>query len=332
MKVGKIPSEELKEIVFSSITHRREEVLVRPGIGEDCAVVDFGQYACVLSTDPITAAIKDIGKLAIHISCNDVASNGVEPLGIMMTILAPIGTTKEDLKLVMEDANRAASEINVEIIGGHTEITDAVNRMVISTTAIGKQPKEKMISTKGAQEGDIVVMTKHAGLEGASIIASDYYDYLKNKMDIDALHKAKDFSKELSVVKEGKVAGELRANSIHDVTEGGILGALWELAEASSLGIEVDIEAIPIRQETLEICQIMGIDPYRLISSGVMVMTIPLDRLDSLIEGLKFIGVDGTPVARIIRGNRLIKKNGNLIPLQPPDTDEIYRVFDKSYK
>lgn len=330
MKIGKIPSEELKEIVFSNITHCRKEVLVRPGIGEDCAAIDFGEYACIMSTDPITAAVNDIGSLAIHISCNDVASNGIEPLGIMMTILAPAGTTKEDLKRVMEDANRAATEINVEIIGGHTEITDAVNRMVISTTAIGKQPKEKLTATKGAQAGDIVVMTKHAGLEGAAIIASDYFQYLKEEMDIDMINTAIGFSKGLSVVKEGVIAGALGVNSMHDVTEGGILGALWELAEASDLGIEIDIDKIPIRHETTEICRIMEIDPYRLISSGVMVMTLPESKLNLLLEGLKAADVAATAVGRITKEEkRLIINKGQYKELEPPDTDELYKVFKK---
>jgi len=127
MEIGKVPTEVLKEVIFSNIKHRRPEVLVRPNIGEDCAVVDFGDYVCVMSTDPITGATKDIGSLAIHISCNDIASSGVEPLGIMLTIMAPPNTTKEDLGYVMQEANRAAASINVEIIGGHTEITDTVN-------------------------------------------------------------------------------------------------------------------------------------------------------------------------------------------------------------
>ncbi len=328
MEIGKVPTEVLKEIIFSNITHHRQEVLIRPGIGEDCGVVDFGDFVCVLSSDPITGAVNAIGSLAVHISCNDVASNGVEPLGIMMTILAPKGTTKEDLKRVMMDANEAATSINVEIIGGHTEITDAVNRMVITTTAIGKQLKHKMVATKGARVGDSVIMTKHAGLEGVSIIASDLFDQLKKQLDESVLKSAIDFSKDISVVKEGVLAGGLGiVTGMHDVTEGGILGALWELAEASGLGILVQEKAIPIRQETSDICNLLNINPLRLISSGVMVMTVSSENKDTLFNTFKEAGIEATEVATITEKDRSIVKNGLVVPLDAPDVDELYKVI-----
>lgn len=328
MKIGKVPTEVLQEIIFSNISHHRREVLVPPGVGEDCAVIDFDKYVCVMSTDPITGAAKDIGSLAVHISCNDVASNGVEPLGIMLTILAPPDTTKEELARVMTDANKAAAAINVEIIGGHTEITDAVNRMVISTTAIGKQLKETMISTHGAKIGDAVIMTKHAGLEGIAIIASDLYDQLKQEVEEEILVRAQSYSEEISVVKEGVLAGALGiVNSMHDVTEGGILGALWELAEASGLGIEVYYNEIPLRQETKLLCDKLSINPYRLISSGVMVMTVSQENKASLIQELHKSFIEATEIGTILERERVLVKDMERKPLAPPDVDELYKVI-----
>ncbi len=327
MKVGKVSTEVLREIIFSNISQHRSEVLVPPGIGEDCAVIDFGDYVCVMSSDPITGASKGIGGLAVHISCNDIASNGVEPLGIMLTILAPAGTTKEELKEVMVEANAAAASINVQIIGGHTEITDAVNRMVISTTAIGKQHKSKFVTSGGAKAGDILIMTKHAGMEGAAIIASDYYDQLLPVVGRAVLEAAIEYSKELSVVKEGVVAGKMGVSSMHDATEGGILGAVWELAEASGLGVEVYIEAIAIRNATREICQAVKIDPYRLISSGVMVMAAAPEIKEELLSVLAAEGIAAAEIGRLREepARRLIS-NGEAAELQPPDVDELYKV------
>lgn len=328
MEIGKVPIKVLKEIIFSNIKHRRPEVLVRPGIGEDCAVIDFGKYVCVMSTDPITGAIKDIGSLAVHISCNDIASSGVEPLGVMLTAMAPPGTTKEDLDYVMADANKAAASINVEIIGGHTEITNSVNRMIISATAMGKQLKDKLILTRGAEVGDAVFMTKHAGLEGASIIAKDLERQLKDKIDHDIIKIAQDFVKDISVVKEGILAGSIGVNSMHDATEGGILGALWELAEASGVGIEVYGDSINIRRETLEICRVLSIDPMKLISSGVMVMTIPEDKKGLLIDAFHGEGIELTEVGKITDKERVLIKNGEKLKLLPPDADELYKVIN----
>ncbi len=327
MKIGKVPTEVLKDVIFSNIKHRRPEVLVRPSVGEDCAVVDFGEYVCVMSTDPITGAIKDIGSLAVHISCNDIASSGVEPLGLMLTIMAPPNTSKEDLGYVMAEANKAAASINVEIIGGHTEITNSVNRMIISSTAMGKQLKSKLILTKGAKVGDVVFMTKHAGLEGVSIIARDLEEQLKDKISYKTIKSAQNFIKDISVVKEGVLAGKIGVHSMHDATEGGILGALWELAEASDVGIEIYEDNISIRQETIEISKLFSIDPMRLISSGVMVMTTSEDNRDLIIEAFSKEGIDIKEVGRIIDKDRIVIKNGEKHQLNSPDVDELYKAF-----
>ena len=327
MEIGKVPIEVLKEIIFSNIKHRRPEILVRPNIGEDCAVIDFGEYVCVMSTDPITGAVKDIGSLAVHISCNDIASSGAEPLGVMLTAMAPPGTTKEDLDYVMAEANKAAASINVEIIGGHTEITDSVNRMIISATAMGKQLKDKLILTEGAKIGDAVFMTKHAGLEGASIIARDLEKQLKDKINHNIIKTAQDFAGDISVVKEGVLAGNIGVNSMHDVTEGGIFGALWELAEASGVGIEVYEDNIKIRQETVEICRVFSIDPMKLISSGVMIMTVSGGKKSLLVEAFNKENIELTEIGKITDKERVIIKDGERRELLPPDVDELYRAM-----
>ena len=146
MEIGKVSNEILEKIVFSNIKRIREEVLVRAGIGEDNGIIDFGEKVCVISTDPITSTTKDIGRLAIHISCNDVSTSGAEPLAVLLTILCPPQTTEQELEEIMKDAANAAADINVEIIGGHTEVTDAVNRIIINTTVVGKQFKDKLLN------------------------------------------------------------------------------------------------------------------------------------------------------------------------------------------
>lgn len=327
MKIGKVPTEVLEEVIFKNIYHRRDEVLVRPSIGEDCAVIDFGDKVCVMSTDPITGAVKDIGSLSIHISCNDVASNGVEPVGVMMTILAPVGTTKEELDYVMREANKAATSINVEIIGGHSEITDAVNRMIISTTAIGIQRKSSIITSKGAQVGDAIIMTKHAGLEGTAILATDLEESLKDKVSQAIIDAAKGFIGKISVVKEGVLAGKVGVNSMHDATEGGLYGALWELAEASGVGIKVVEDKIPIRPETLEICNALSINPLRLISSGVMVIAAPQHKKQLLLEELKKQEIEATEIGEIIERDRMVIRGSEEQVLEAPEVDELYKII-----
>ena len=325
MKEGKIPPELLKSLVFNNIKVRNEEVILRPEIGEDCAAIDFGSHACVLSTDPITGAVKDAGALAIHISCNDVATSGVRPVGIMVTILAPPKTTEEDIKRVMEEAGEAASKLGVEIIGGHTEVTSAVNRIVISTTALGKAQKDRIVRSSGAKAGDDVIMTKWAGLEGTSIIASDKGKELEAVLTPEEIESARSFIHNISVVEEGVTAGEFGASSMHDVTEGGILGAAWEIAESSGKGIDIYIDKIPVREVTKKICSFYGIDPYRLISSGSMLITA--SKGAELVRLLEEKGIPAVIIGRITEAGRNIIRNGDISLLNPPDADEIYKAL-----
>jgi len=327
MKAGKLQAHQLKNIVFNNIKHQRPEVLMRGNIGEDCAVLDFDKYACVISMDPITGASSNIGSLSIHISCNDVASNGVAPMAILLTILAPPGTTENEIDAIMKDANETAEQLNVEIVGGHTEITEAVNKIVVTTTAIGRQLKEEMIFTKGAKIGDAVLMTKSAGIEGTSILAHDLEHKLKDLVSAEILEKGKEFSKHISVVKEGVLAGKFGVTSMHDVTEGGVLGALWEIAEASGLGIEIYEENIPVRPETKEICDALSINPYKLISSGAMLMTISQDRKRDLINLFNNYEIPLSEIGKVLEKDRtIITRNGSK-NFESNTDDELYKVL-----
>lgn len=324
MEEGKLPSELLRKLVFDNIKVRNEDVILRPEIGEDCTAIEFGNYACVLSTDPITGAEKDLGSLAVHISCNDVASSGVRPIALLMTIMAPVGTTKEAIGTVMKEAGEAAAELGVEIAGGHTEITSAVNKMIVSTTAIGKALKHKLVKTAGAKVGDDVIMTKWVGLEGTAILANDRAAELQSQLTMEELERAKELSKHISVVKEGVLAGEFGVNSMHDSTEGGILGAAWEVAESSNTGIDIDVEKAPILEETKKICKCYNINPYRLISSGSMIITC--SNGEELVNKLKVIGVQAAIIGNITAEGRYLWEKGKKTQLMPPDIDELFKV------
>ena len=272
MEIGKVPNEILQKVVFNNTGVDREDVLVGAGIGEDNAIMDFGDEVCVISTDPITGATKDIGRLAISISCNDVASSGAEPIGVLMTILAPPGTTEKDIELVMKESGEAARELNIEIIGGHTEVTDAVTRMVISTTVVGRQLKKNMIDSSKTKVGDKVLISKYAGIEGTSIIAKELKGYLEGRMDSKSIEMAQAMGDSISVIREGLICGEVGVRYMHDITEGGVLGAAWEGAVAVGMGMKIYKDLIPMKEVTKQISSILGIDPYRLISSGSMLI------------------------------------------------------------
>ncbi len=327
LEIGKVPVDVLNRIVLDPINNninKRDDVVIRPSTGEDCSAVDLGNEICVLSTDPITAAGSNAGYLVIHINCNDAASAGAEPVGMLLTALLPDGSTENDLKEIIDGAYAAAKELGIEILGGHTEITEAVNKPVISGTVIAKTKGRKFISSGGAKVGQDVVMSKWAAVEGTSIIASDYEDILKDKISPEMLKEAKMLASNLSVVKDGMIAAECGATAMHDVTEGGILRAVWEVAECSNAGVEVYADDIPVLDCTKEICKLAGINYMRLISSGSMLITV--DDGKALVERLKAEGINAAVIGKVTEKGKYVTINGVRKELVQQEKDEIYNV------
>ena len=324
MNIGKLPNSLLEKIVIDPINNHsvnRKEVLLKPSIGEDCAALNLGENICLLSTDPITGAVADIGKLAVNINTNDIASSGGEPIGLMVTALLPASITEAEISHIITDLYKEAEKVNVAILGGHTEITDAVNKPVLSCTVVGKT--NKLIPSGGAKIGDSVIMTKYAAMEGTSIFASDKRDKLKG-IDSSIIEKAKKLGNSLSVIAEGRIGSELGANAMHDVTEGGILGACWEIADCSGVGIEVYEDKIPVLEETKIICNKLGVDYLRLISSGSML--IVCSNGDEMLSALKKAGIVASIIGKIVEEGKWFISNGEKTVLDEPTSDELYKV------
>lgn len=324
MNIGKLPNSLLEKIVIDPINNHsvnRKEVLLKPSIGEDCAALNLGENICLLSTDPITGAVADIGKLAVNINTNDIASSGGEPIGLMVTALLPASITEVEISHIITDLYKEAEKVNVAILGGHTEITDAVNKPVLSCTVVGKT--NKLIPSGGAKIGDSVIMTKYAAMEGTSIFASDKRDKLKG-IDSSIIEKAKNLGNSLSVIAEGRIGSELGANAMHDVTEGGILGACWEIADCSGVGIEVYEDKIPVLEETKIICNKLGVDYLRLISSGSML--IVCSNGDEMLSALKKAGIVASIIGKIVEEGKWFISNGEKTVLGEPTSDELYKV------
>lgn len=326
MKVGKIPENVLKRSVFKQIHTKRSEVLLGAGVGEDCAAVRLlDDEVFVVSTDPITGTATDIGHLAIHITMNDLASAGAEPIGVMLTLLLPEDAEEAELKKMMGQIERVCAEINVQIMGGHTEVTKVVNQPLINVCGVGKAKAGKLVTTAGANPGDDIVASKWIALEGTSIIAKEKEAELLQRYPLELVRMAQEFDKYLSVLPEASVAVRSGVSAMHDVTEGGIFGALWEMAESSGVGLEIDLKKIPVKQETIEVCELFGINPYELISSGCMLMASPDG--NTLVRELEKAGIHAAVIGKATPGNdRVLLNEEEKRYLEPPKTDELYKV------
>ncbi len=329
MKIGKVPENVLKRSVLKQIHTKRPEVLLGANVGEDCAAIKLAaDEMVVLSTDPITGAVQDIGSLAIQVTVNDLASSGAEPVGVLLTILLPPKAREIALKRIMGQVEEACARAGVQIIGGHTEVTAAVNQPVVTVCGVGKVKDGKLISTAGARPGMDILVTKWIGIEGTSILAKEREAELLTRFSAAFVEQAKKFDAYLSVLPEAGIASEAGVCAMHDVTEGGIFGALWEMAEASGVGLEIDLKKIPIRQETVEVCEFFGINPYKLISSGCMLMAA-VDG-NTLVRELGKAGIPATVIGKAVEGNdRILWNDDEKRFLEPPKTDELYEVMEE---
>lgn len=329
MKIGKIPENVLTRSVFKQLHTKRPEVLLGAGVGEDCAAVKLAEDEIfVLSTDPITGTVKDIGNLAIQITLNDLASSGAEPVGVLLTILLPENAKESHLKQMMLQMEEACAKAKVQIMGGHTEVTAAVNQPIVTVCGIGKAKEGKLVQTSGARPGMDIIVSKWIGIEGTSILAKEKEAALRTRFSAAFLEKAKEMDAYLSVLPEAAVAVSCGVAAMHDITEGGIFGALWEMAEASGIGLEIDLKKIPIRQETVELCEFFDLNPYRLISSGSMLMAA--EDGNRLVRELEKAGIKAAVIGKATEGkDRVIYKDEEEHSyLERPKADELYKIYD----
>ena len=202
MRIGKLSNEQLDRLILSKLRHTRGEVVCAPSVGVDCTAVFIERGLAVLSCDPITAAESGIGRLTVNVSCNDAAASGAEPIGLMVTFLLPPHVTEAEIGALADELVEAAAAANVDIIGGHTEITPAVTRIVTCATVIAQPVSRELITPKGVRPGDDIVVTKHAGLEGAIIMADKLPKgaALLTDAEMDAVHS---FAALTTVIPEG---------------------------------------------------------------------------------------------------------------------------------
>ena len=327
MKTGKIPESVLKRSVLRQLHNRRDEVLLGAGVGEDCAALTLeADEVFVMSTAPITGTGKEMGSLAVITTANDLASSGAEPVGVMLTILLPEESEEALLKEIMRDAEATCEKFHMQILGGHTEVSAAVNRPVISVSGVGKVKKDAMIKTGGARPGMDIVVSKWIGIEGTVILAKERERELLGRYATTFIDRSKDLDAYISVLSEAAVAARSGVSAMHDITEGGIFGALWEMAEASGVGLEIDLKKIPVRQETIEICEFFGLNPYELISGGSMLMAA--EDGNQLVHELEKAGIPAAVIGKAMAGNdRVLRNEEERRFLEPPKPDELYRVI-----
>ena len=320
LRLGKLDNDDLDRLVLKKFRRVRPESLSSPTIGQDCAVVDLDGDLLVLSCDPITSAsVAHLGRLTVHVSCNDAAAAGAEPVGLLVTLLMPPTGTMEQIAQIADDLSAAAQLANVDILGGHTEVTDAVTRAVTSATVIARQSRNQVL--RGMRPGDDIVMTKYAALEGTTILAEDFPDRVST-VSVKQIQAARKLTGQLSIVPESRIAMQFGAVAMHDVTEGGVLGASWELGFANVCSVEIETDKIPVREDTLALCRALSLDPLRLIGSGSLLIACADGA--ALVQALSRHDIPAAVIGRAIAGD---KSYVDQTLLEEPHADELYKLY-----
>jgi hydrogenase expression/formation protein HypE len=302
LSAGKLPNDLLDNFLEEFDFHD-PSVLINAGVGEDAAAVDIvHEEVLVMKSDPITFATDSIGQYAVLINANDIATSGAAPRWFLATLLFPPGVTPSAVRQTMHELESMCRRWNIALCGGHTEVTDAVTRPVITGMMAGTVTKERLIDKRNIQPGDSVLLTKALAVEGTAVIARDHGDRLRAlgmaKSDIEA---CKQLLSAISILEEAKIAGDSGwAVAMHDVTEGGLATALVELSIAGGYRIQINMDDIPVFEITQKMCGLLHIDPLGLIGSGSLLICCRPDKSDPLMKKINSAGINIARIGEVV--------------------------------
>ena len=333
--VGKLPVDVLKQ-VLNRAPVRDSRVIVGPGIGIDCAVLDMGDQALVIKTDPITFVTGEIGWYLVQINANDIATTGAAPRWLMVTMLLPEGkTTPELIDQISEQVNAACQKLNISVIGGHTEITYALDRPILVGTMMGEVAKENLLTTRGALPGDRILLTKGVPIEATAILAREFPHKLEEVLSPEQIEQAANYLHDpgINVVRDARVALEAgHVTTMHDPTEGGLASALWEVALASGHKLVFSPQAVPVPELSAIICQTFQIDPLSAIASGALLLTARPESAPQILQAEAEAGILCADIGEVQEGEASVwmrtDQGESLLP--HPKRDEIARLFSET--
>lgn len=301
--MSKFSLDVLNKYVHPFIKANDPDVILGSVFGEDVAITRIKDGMLVSHVDPIVGAVKDIGWLAVHVACNDIATSGAPPRWILMLVLVPHKEDEQLLEEIMCDAGRAADEIGVTIIGGHTGYSSNLSRPLVSVTALGTLTNQNPVLTKGARVGDHIFITKGIALEGTAILANDF-SHTASQLGVtdQEITQARALMKGISIIPEALLLSQQGATSMHDVTRGGLLETLLEVAKLSNVRMKVDANLISILPVISRFSKAFQFDPLKMISSGTLVATFPTEHVNEAGRSLNDRGIIFADIGEIVEG------------------------------
>jgi hydrogenase maturation factor len=325
LRPGKLPPELLREILADH-SNLPSEVRLGPAIGEDACAIDVPDGTLIAAADPITLTGSDVGAHAVLINANDVAVMGVRPRWFLAVVLLPAGTYESDVRALFNSMRGALEDVGATLVGGHTEVSDAVNQPIVVGQMMGFSPDRRFIRTGGVRVGDAIVQAGFAPVEAAAVLAAEMNPRL-DAVDPDVLALARKSVERpgISVVDAALLATDAGATALHDPTEGGLSAGLHELADASGIQIQVDEAAVLWFEPGRAVCNALGADPWGALASGALLAAFSPDRAADACRLLEDHGVPARIVGKAMSGSGVLQSDG--FPLPTFAHDEVARVL-----
>lgn len=313
------------------------QIIIGPRIGEDAAVIDLGkgtdQY-WIVTSDPITFTTEEIGYYGVVVNLNDIATRGAVPKWFFATLLFPEkGSDQRLIDKVFHQIHDACRRFKISFVGGHTEVTPGIERVILSGHMIGEVKKGRLVKTSGARAGDLLLLIKGVCIEGTSIIAREKESQLlENGFAPSFIKKAKDFMFKpgIDVLRAARIACDFASvHSMHDPTEGGLINGVIEMALASGKKIEVDLEKVFIYEESKILCQEFKLDPLGVIASGALLLTISPSDLPAIQKAFSKASIPLQVIGKVKKGPaRVLTRDGKRNKeLKPLPQDEILKIY-----
>ena len=334
MDIGKFPPA-LLEKLLRKIVVTDPRVVLGPSVGEDAAVLDLGETLLVVKSDPITFATDRIGWYAVQVNANDIACTGGVPRWFLATLLVPERFTEDQAEELFTQVLDACNDIGVALVGGHSEVTQGIDRPLVAGTMLGEVARDRLVRTGGAQEGDSIVVTKGIAIEGTALLALERAEDLRKAgVSDDTITLSAELLNTLgiSVLTDAQTACDTaQIHSMHDVTEGGLITGLREVAAASGLGLAIEEDSVPVLPATKEVCQAIGLDPLGLLASGALLITLPPSDVPSLLSALEKKGIDGWEIGMMLASEEGLISIGREGEVELPQfsRDELARYFSR---
>ncbi|MEM4646631.1 MAG: AIR synthase family protein [Zestosphaera sp.] len=302
----KLKPESLKKHVLDKFKTHDSSIVLQADIGIDAAAVKACDEVLIgVHPDPISGAVKHLGTLSIVIPANDVAMIGAYPKFFTSVILLPEGSSEDLVNTITDSMKRTLDRYGALMVGGHTEFTDSVKRPVAITTAFGILKLSNLVDVRNIKEGDLIIVSKYAGIEGTAVLSSDFRETLVTRgVSEETLNKGEEMINLISVVEEATLLSrEGLVSGMHDPTEGGLLGGLAEMAYASGKLIRVYADKIPIHEVTIEITKALGLDPLKILSSGALLASVPRERVEEAVDLLKKNSIEASVIGEVLPRN-----------------------------